>query len=254
MRRKNNGKEKKKEEWHPLTKIFILILSMTLIVVIFQFSLNMMLPDSGNLTVKHKTDRNQNFFLDDDTFIGKENAPVLIVEFGEFMCPFCGQVHHDIEPLWKKEYIDTGKARFVFRDFINSDHPQAYPAAVASECADAQNRQWQMYDLLFDNAYSKDTWTKYKDEKSLLDTFEKYAKQIELNMEEFSNCMRNGTYVDEIKQDIFAGISVGVSGTPTIYIGNDETGFTKIRGAQPYSVYKQIIDEKLSSSEFEDGN
>lgn len=205
---------------------------------------------SEELELKSKTDsdRTLNILIDDDAIMGKKNAPIIIVEFGEFMCPFCGQVHREVEPLWRKEYIETGKTLYVFRDFMNSKHPQAYPAAMANQCAAAQNKQWEMYDLLFENAYAKDSWTKYQDEKLLLDIFGKYAKQIRINVKKFNACMLNQTYADEIWNDMNTALSLRVYGTPTIFIGNDKTGFAKIRGAQPYSVYKQIIDEKLNSS------
>ncbi|MEK6942844.1 MAG: DsbA family protein [Nanoarchaeota archaeon] len=199
-----------------------------------------------NLELKSKTDRNENALIDDDAIMGNADAPIAIIEFGDFMCKFCGELHREIEPIWRKEYIETGKAKYVFRDFVSSDHPQAYPAAEASECANLQGKKWQMYDLLFDNAYTGDSWAGIKDREALLNIFKKYGEKIGLNMEQFSPCLSNNFFANEINNDIFAGVSTGVSGTPTIFIGNDQTGFAKILGSQPYSVYKQIIDEKLN--------
>lgn len=183
--------------------------------------------------------------VDDDTILGDHQAPILIAEFGDFMCPFCGEVHRTIEPLWRKDYIETGKARYVFRDFISPNHQQAFVAAEANECAGAQGKQWPMYDILYDHAYNGDAWSKFPDEKSVVEVMKRYAAQIGLDSQQFETCMANDDFVNEVQQDIMAGIKKGVTGTPTIYIGNDQTGFVTIRGAQPYAVYKQIIDEKL---------
>ena len=236
----------KKYNFKPNAFVVVIFVIIALFAVVYL--LNKSLPDNNlNLTTKSMTDRNTYSFIDDDTVMGNPKAPILIVEFGDFMCKFCGEVHREIEPLWRKEYIETGKVRYVFRDFISVDHPQAFPAAEASECAGAQGKQWQMYDMLFDNAYKNDTWAKIEDKERLLNVFKKYGKETWLNMEQFSSCMSNNYFGSEIQKDINAGIVAGVSGTPTIFIGNDKTGFVKIVGSQPYAVYKQVIDEKLNA-------
>ena len=228
--------------------ITLAILAVGIILVYFMDkSSGMFINSNESLTLKSKTDRNEDILMDDDAVMGRKNATIIIAEFGDFMCKFCGEVHRKIEPLWRKEYIEAGKARYVFRDFISPDHPQAYPAAEASECADVQNRQWQMYDLLFSNAYTGDAWAKIEDKEKLNGIFKKYAAEIGLNAGQFNACMSNNYFAKEIMDDISAGVIGGVSGTPTIFIGNDKTGIVKIKGAQPYSVYKQIIDEKLDS-------
>ncbi len=242
----------KKKKFKILNAYSVMIVVIIALVVGIYFFNKMASADApkSELTSKSKTDRNADFFIGDDTIMGDKNAPVIIAEFGDFMCPFCGEVHREIEPLWRKEYIDTGKALYVFRDFISANHPQAYPAAEANECADRQGKQkqWQMYDLLFDNAYAGDKWTEFDAKDQLNDAFKKYAAKIGLNMEQFSKCMENDYFASEINSDISAGLTIGVSGTPTIFIGNDQTGFSMIKGAQPYSVYKQIIDGKLNGS------
>ena len=245
---KNNSKIRAFLERHLFALVTITLLLITIGFYILSDFISV--DNSGeNLTINFATDRSESAFIDDDTFMGSEDSDVLIVEFGDFMCKFCGELHRDVEPLWRKDYIETGKAKYVFRDFISADHEQAFPAAQASECADEQGKQWEMYDLLYDNAFSKDAWALIDEKQKLLAVFRKYALQLILYPKNFDNCMSNEEISNEIKQDIFAGLATGVSGTPTIFIGNDETGFVKIRGAQPYSVYKQIIDEKLGENQ-----
>jgi len=87
--------------------------------------------------------------IDDDAILGDPNAPVTIIEFSDFECPFCQRFFSETLSQIQKEYIDTGKARLVYRDFPLSFHPGAQPAAEAAECAKAQGKFWEMHDLIF---------------------------------------------------------------------------------------------------------
>lgn len=86
---------------------------------------------------------------DDDPALGDPNAPVTIIEFSDFECPFCRRFWQETLPQIKAEYIDTGKARFVYRDFPLSMHPGAFPAALAANCANQQGKFWEMHDKIF---------------------------------------------------------------------------------------------------------
>ena len=217
----------------------------TLMVFLPWDKLLMQPAETSTVQQRSSTDIFETRLLNDDTFLGDPEAPILIAEFGEFMCPFCGEIKREIEPLWREEYLDTGKARYVFRDFISLNHQQAFIAAQANECADEQDTQWKMYDILYENVYDGDVWSKIPDAKGVVEAMKKYAEQIGLDMQKFETCMNDTAMVNEVKKDLIAGLQMGVTGTPTIYIGNDKTGFSKVLGGQPYSVYKQIIDEKL---------
>ena len=227
--------------------IFVAIIGIILLLLYFSWST--LFPKPVNLILQQRTsnDVSETLLLDDDTIMGKPDAPVLIVEFGEFMCPYCGQIHREIEQVWRKEYIETGKAKYVFRDYINLGHLRAFTAAEANECADAQGKQWPMYDLLFDNAYTGDAWAQLPNRKDFIEIMNRYAQHLNLDVALFKECINNSTFGEEVQLDASAGSQLGIFGTPVIYIGNDQTGFVKIRGAQPYSVYTQIIDEKLKS-------
>ena len=90
--------------------------------------------------------------VDDDPVLGNPDAKVLIIEFGDYQCPSCRMFWHDVEPRLKKDYIDTGKAKLVFRDFpIVQIHPEALLASMAVDCAGEQNKYWEMHDAMFAN-------------------------------------------------------------------------------------------------------
>jgi len=182
--------------------------------------------------------------LDDDPLRGNPDAEITIVEFSDFQCPFCARFHSTTLPQLEQNYISTGKVNFVYRDFpIQSIHPNAFPAALASECADDQGKFWEYHDRLFENQRG---WQDL-DIPTGISTFKGYAQDLGLNIEEFSSCLDSGKYSQEINNDLQDGRDYGVTGTPGFFVGNDKIGFTKITGAQPYSVFQRVLDGQLDS-------
>tara|TARA_Y100000310_G_scaffold38326_1_gene35938 strand:+ start:11410 stop:12180 length:771 start_codon:yes stop_codon:yes gene_type:complete len=167
---------------------------------------------------------------DDDPVLGDKNAPVTIVSFEDYQCPFCKKAFDQTLPLLKKEYIDTGKAKLVFRDYPLGFHPEAGPAAEASECADDQGKFWEYHDELFNNQQSLGR-----------DLYIKLAGDLGLDVDKFTQCIDNGDFKQEVQNDFSYGSQVGVSGTPTFFING-----VKLVGAVPYQNFKQIIDAELS--------
>ncbi len=174
---------------------------------------------------------------DDDPVLGDPNAPVTIIEFSDIQCPFCGRFFDQTLPSLKKDYIDTGKVKLVFRDFPLSFHQNAQKAAEAAECAKEQNKFWEMHDKLFG---SQDEWSSL-DGTSASAKFKEYAKTMGLTTA-FDSCLDTGKTAAEVQKDFSDGSSYGVSGTPTFYINGKE-----LVGAQPYSVFKQVIDQELAA-------
>lgn len=169
--------------------------------------------------------------LDDDPVLGEKNAPVTMVEFSDFQCPFCGQFEKNTFPGIKKEYIDTGKVKLVYRDFpLTNIHPYAQKAAEASECADEQGKYWKYHDKLFEN---QDALT--------VDDLKKYADDLNLNNNKFEKCLDSDAMKDEIQKDMSDGESYGVTGTPAFFING-----VILEGAQPFENFKKIIDDELS--------
>lgn len=182
--------------------------------------------------------------LDDDPIRGNPDAPITILEFSDFQCPFCARFHSQTLPSIMEEYIDTGKANFVYRDFpIQSIHPNALPAAVAAECANEQGKYWQYHDTLFEK---QNSWAKL-DTDSVISTFSQYAEEVGLQKQQFDSCLESGKYLEEIQHDLNDGRSYDVTGTPGFFIGNEEIGFVKLSGAQPFDSFKKVIDSQLGT-------
>ncbi|MFB5620622.1 MAG: thioredoxin domain-containing protein [Nitrosopumilus sp.] len=181
---------------------------------------------------------------DNDPIIGNPDAPITIVEFSDFQCPFCARFHTQTLPLIIEEYIEQGKVKLVFRDFpIQSIHPNALPASVAAECANEQNKFREMHDVLFEK---QNEWNKLETGDAL-SLFNQYATEIKLDEEQFDSCLSSGKYIPEIKKDLEDGRDYGVSGTPGFFVGNDEVGYVELKGAQPFDSFKKIIDAQLDA-------
>ncbi len=167
--------------------------------------------------------------LDDDAVKGSADAPVTIVEFSDFECPFCGKYVRETYSKIVSEYIDTGKVKYVFRDFPLDFHLNAQKASEAAECAGEQGKYWEMHDVLFENQDALD-----------VETLKMYAVSLGLDTEEFNTCLDSGAMADEVKADMADGQKYGVSGTPAFFINGK-----MISGAQPFEVFKAEIDAAL---------
>ena len=181
---------------------------------------------------------------DNDPVIGDPNAPISIIEFSDFQCPFCARFHIQTLPSILEEYVDQGKVKLIFRDFpIQNIHPNALPASVAAECANEQGKFKEMHDKLFDN---QKKWSGLETANAML-LFSKYALEIGLEQEIFDSCLTNGKYIEEIRNDLNDGRNYGVSGTPGFFIGNDQVGYVELKGAQPFESFKKVIDAQLNT-------
>ena len=169
-------------------------------------------------------------YVDDDPSLGNKNAPVTIVEFSDFQCPYCSRFRTQTFDQIKEQYIDTGKVRFVYRDFpLSSIHPIAQKAAEASECADEQNKFWEYHDKIFLNQPSLS-----------VDNLKLWAKELSLDIAKFNSCLDSGKYANEVKKDLSDATKVGGQGTPYFLVGN-----TQLSGAYPFDAFKQAIDAQL---------
>lgn len=170
--------------------------------------------------------------------MGRDDAPVTMVEFADYQCPFCRKFHAETFAELKKNYIDTGKVRYVSRDLPLDFHPNAPGAAVAARCAGEQHKFWEMRELMVANAADLTS-------PSLL----KYGSQINLDMTAFSGCLNNNTYTTAIQKDVADAGALGISGTPSFVIGktaNDQISGVRIVGAVPYSVFDTAIKNQLN--------
>jgi protein-disulfide isomerase len=162
--------------------------------------------------------------------IGSADAPVTIVEFSDYQCPFCGSFERDTMPMIRGDYIDTGKARLVFRNFPLDFHGYARKAAEAAECAGEQGRFWEMHGRLFAG------------QDSLGDeSYRRWAQEIGLDAANFSACLDGGAMAAKVDGDLAAARALGISGTPTFLING-----RALEGARPYSAFKDAIDAELA--------
>lgn len=183
--------------------------------------------------------------IDDDPILGDKNAKLTIVEFSDYECPFCKRSFEQLLPQLKKNYIDTGKLRLVYRDLPLSFHQNAHKEAEAAECARAQGGDrvyFEYHDQMFTETTSNGTGLS-------LDQLPVIAQNLGLNVSQFQQCLDSGEYKDEVDKDIADAEKAGATGTPTWFIGkttdNKEMEGTRIVGAQPFSAFQPVIDNLL---------
>jgi protein-disulfide isomerase len=164
--------------------------------------------------------------IGDNAILGDPDAPITIIEWSDYECPFCARFYSDAYQDIKENWIDTGKAKLVFRDFPLSFHANAQKASEAAECAGDQDMYYEMHNLLFEDGMG-----------SGVDTFKSYATELGLDQTEFDDCLDSGKHEAEVKQDMADGMKAGVQGTPGFIIEGQ-----LISGAQPYAVFEQLLE------------
>ncbi|MEK7166341.1 MAG: DsbA family protein [Patescibacteria group bacterium] len=184
--------------------------------------------------------------VDDDPVLGDKNAPVTIIEFSDYECPFCKRHFEDTFPQLVKEYVDKGKVKIVYRDFPLSFHdPMATKEAVAANCAKEQGgdkKYFEFHDEIFKRTTSNGNGL--NDDK-----IQTIAKDLGLNTGKFTSCLSNKAMEDEVKKDIADGSAAGASGTPSFIVGKSSSDGKidgdLVVGAQPFAAFKAVIDPLL---------
>ncbi len=180
--------------------------------------------------------------VDDNPFKGDKNAKLTLIEFSDYQCPFCARHFRETLPQLEREYINTGKVKYVFRDFpLESIHREAFKAAEAANCAGEQGKYWEMHDRLFQN-------------QNQLGVAElpKHAQVIGLSLPAFQQCLNSGKQAAEIRKDMEDGQRAGVNGTPTFFLGVQDSDGQNVKalrmivGAQPHAQFKEAIESALS--------
>ena len=173
---------------------------------------------------------------------GNAAAKLTIVEFSDYECPFCARYVRDTYDQIQKEYVDTGKVRYVFRNFpLAQIHPNATKAAEAAECAGAQGKFWPYHDRLFANPKAM----------SMAD-LNAYGTGLGLDMPTFQQCMA-GQMAAKVRRDLTEAAQAGMAGTPTFFIGTTTADgkvkvLKKMVGALPYNAFKATFDELLATA------
>ena len=173
---------------------------------------------------------------------GDPDAPVTIIEFSDFQCPFCKRFVDQTLGAIEDEYISTGKVKFVFRDLpLISIHPNAKAAHIAAECADEQGKFWEYHDMLFKNQAKLGRLNA----EELKSEYKMYATLLGLQVSIFEHCIFSEKIAAEIDSDLLHAGIYGITGTPTFFIGNEEDGFVKLSGAKPFLNFQIEIDKFL---------
>jgi len=186
--------------------------------------------------------QNLTFDLDGAVVKGEKTAKLVLVEFTDIQCPFCARHVKDTAPQIDKAYIESGKLKYVVRDFpLESIHKNAFKAAEATRCAQDQGKFWEMHHRLFENQQTLSP-------EDLLG----HAKALEMKEEDFKKCLDEDTYAASVRKDMAEGQKAGVTGTPAFFIGAVEGDNGKVKvmqrltGAQPFSAFQAAIDSALA--------
>ncbi|HXW01993.1 MAG TPA: DsbA family protein [Candidatus Nitrosotenuis sp.] len=165
---------------------------------------------------------------------GNPSAPITIIEFGDYQCTFCYKFHDSSLEIIKQEYLETGKANLVFRDFpLNG--PDSVLAAEASHCANDQGKFWEYHDELYQNWGGERTgWVNR-------DSLDRFAQTVGLDLEAFNSCLDSSKYRDQVLNTYNFGQEIGIDATPSFLIISGEK-IIKITGNQPIDVFRKTLD------------
>jgi len=188
-------------------------------------------PPTGGAAPSGNAVINMEDLLDDDAVKGDSDAPVTIVEWSDYECPFCGRFYEQTYTQIVSQYIDTGKVKLVFRDFPLSFHQYAQKAAEAAECAGEQGKYYEMHDMLFEKGVAGG-----------VDSFKQFAADLGLNTNKFNTCLDSGAMAAEVAKDMADGQAAGIKGTPGFIINGE-----LVSGAQPFAVFQQKIEAALNA-------
>lgn len=188
--------------------------------------------------------------LKDFSYLGKENAPVKIVEYSDFQCPFCNKFNRETFPYIKENYIDTGKVQFFYKDLAFLG-PESKLAAEAARCAEEQNKFWQFHDKIFEIEYEEDlkdgifNGSAENSGNLTKDLFINLAKENQLDVDKFKSCLDENRYQKKIEDEIkeAAMIFGRRLSTPSFLINNKI-----IQGAYPYSEFEKVIESELEKN------
>jgi protein-disulfide isomerase len=172
--------------------------------------------------------------------VGREDAPLVLVEYTDYQCPFCQRFHNDSFAQIKTNYVDTGKLRYISRDFPLPFHENAQRSAVAGRCAAEQGKYWELRHTMIVNASQLQP-----------DKIVGYAQSASLDVDKFKACIASDKYKTAIDKDIAEGTAAGVTGTPSFVLGRIQNGKiegVRIVGAMPYAQFDAKIQEFLKQA------
>ena len=171
-------------------------------------------------------------------YLGDPNAPITLVEFGDYQCFFCNKFFHNTEQKILENYVDTGKVKIIFKD-LTIIGPDSITAAHAAHCADDQGLFWEYHDTLYNN------WNGENNGWASSENLLRMAQDVGLNIDEFTDCMLNEIHTQIISASNADARTLGLTGTPAFFVISPNNQVTKIPGAQPFHVFQKIFDSEL---------
>jgi protein-disulfide isomerase len=180
------------------------------------------------------------FLSNGSPILGDPNAPITLVEFGDYQCHYCNVFFQSIEKDILKNYVDTGKVKIIFKDY-NIIGEDSVIASQGTHCANDQGLFWEYHDILYSN------WTGENNGWASSENLAIFAQQIGLNMNKWSECMKKGSHSQIILKSNDDARTLELTGTPAFFIINSEGKVSKLFGAQPFEVFKKIFDNQLEN-------
>ena len=228
----------------PSLAIGAIIASITITIVIFGFSSmtneielsidpTPKIQDIGPVKITMDT-----FVSNGSPILGDSNAPITLVEFGDYQCHYCHVFFDSIEGDIIKNYVETGKVKFIFKDY-NIIGEDSVKASQGAHCANDQGLFWEYHDILYSN------WTGENNGWASSENLAIFAQQIGLNMNKWSECINKGSHSQMILKSNDDARALELTGTPAFFVINSEGKVSKLFGAQPFEVFKKTFDAQL---------
>ena len=170
--------------------------------------------------------------------LGDPNAPITLVEFGDYQCHYCNVFFDTIEEDIMRNYVDTGKVKIIFKDY-NIIGPDAINASHGAHCAGEQELFWEYHDMLYSN------WTGENNGWASPHNLTMFANEINVNMEQWTECMDEKPYAKTIIESNNDAQALELTGTPAFFVITEEGKVTKLFGAQPFEIFKKVFDDQL---------
>ena len=180
------------------------------------------------------------FTANGSPLLGNPNAPITLVEFGDYQCHFCNVFFHETEDDVLKNYVETGKVKMIFKDFTIIG-PDSVNAAHGAHCANDQGLFWEYHDELYNN------WNGENNGWASPENLKGFAENVQLDVEKWEECMVGKNYDQMIKNSNSDAQTLGLTGTPAFFVIGPSNQVSKISGAQPYDVFEQIFEAELAN-------
>jgi len=178
------------------------------------------------------------FLANGSPLLGNANAPVTLIEFGDYQCHFCNVFFHSTEDDILKNYVETGKVKMIFKDY-NIIGPDSVNASHGAHCANDQGLFWEYHDILYSN------WTGENNGWASSENLGRFAQEIGLDMDAWSECMANGIHSQIILASNEDAKNLELTGTPAFFVIGPDGKTTRLFGAQPFEAFEKVFENEL---------